>query len=172
MTIYEAKSLIAACTLPTQPQHWADLGCGNGVFSYALASLLPTGSHIVCVDKAPQRLKPGYNGVSLRFVQVDLERASFATASLSGMLMANALHYVKNQRAFIEKMKAYLSADASWIVVEYDSDVSNPWVPYPLSFESLQNLFRSAGYEAAKKLGERPSVYRRARLYACEIKRT
>lgn len=173
MTVDEAKNLIAACTLsPQAPQHWADLGCGGGVFSYALASLLPLGSNIVCVDKSPQRLKPEYNGVSLQFVQTNLETACFAPASLSGVLMANSLHYVKNQRAFIERMKSYLSTEASWILVEYDSDVANPWVPYPLSFKSLATLFRSAGYDVINKLGERPSVYGRAKLYACEIKRT
>lgn len=173
MTVDEAKNLLAACTLsPQVAQRWADLGCGSGVFSYALASLLPSDSRIVCVDKSPQRLRPGYNGVPLQFVQTDLETASFAPASLSGVLMANSLHYVKNQRAFIERMRPYLIVNASWIVVEYDSDVASPWVPYPLSFNSLATLFRPAGYAVINKLGERPSVYGRATLYACEIQRT
>jgi trans-aconitate methyltransferase len=103
MTIDEAKSLIAPAVLhPHRSQQWADLGCGNGTFSYALASLLPDGSNIVCVDKETQTIVPFHDGKSLRFEKADIQKVSFEPNSLSGILIANALHYVKDQQAFIK----------------------------------------------------------------------
>lgn len=168
MTIEEARSLIAPATLlPDPAQQWADLGCGKGIFSYALASMLPSGSSIVCVDKDRQHIDPVYKKVSLQFRQADIQTVSFTPGSLSGLLIANALHYVKDQPAFIERTMGFLAERASWIIIEYDSDVSNPWVPYPLSFNSLKKLFD--GYRNVRKLHERPSVYGRANLYACQV---
>ena len=52
MTLKEAISLINSGLIrPTGPVHWADLGCGEGLFTLALASLLPAGSVIYGVDK-------------------------------------------------------------------------------------------------------------------------
>jgi ubiquinone/menaquinone biosynthesis C-methylase UbiE len=39
------------------PTHWADLGCGSGTFTLALATLLPPGSTIEAID-----LRPGVIG--------------------------------------------------------------------------------------------------------------
>ncbi len=86
--------------------------------------------------------------------------------------MANALHYVRDKEAFLEKLKAHLTPTGRFLLVEYDTDKpSPPWVPYPVSFQSLTALFRRIGFETAQKLGERPSIYGRANLYAALIAR-
>jgi trans-aconitate methyltransferase len=169
MTIDEATQLISSSNLLPTPSYWADLGCGGGIFSYALAGLLPEGSRITCIDQEPQQIEPSINGVSLRFEKAKIEKMVFAPRSLDGILMANALHYVKDQPGFIERLESFLSPTASFLIVEYDTDLSNRWVPYPISFSRLQHLFKD--YSDVKKLGERPSVYGRANLYACQITR-
>jgi len=40
------------------PARWADLGCGSGLFTYALANLLPDGSHLYAIDQSPVALDP------------------------------------------------------------------------------------------------------------------
>ena len=35
----------------TRPGTWADLGCGDGVFTLLLAELLPPGSNVYAVDR-------------------------------------------------------------------------------------------------------------------------
>ena len=170
MTIEEAKSLIASATLHPHPsQQWVDLGCGKGTFSYALASLLPDGSNIICVDKETQPIAPLYDGVSLQFEKADIQKINFEPSSLSGILIANALHYVKDQKAFIKRLDTFLVQDASWIIVEYDTEASNRWVPYPVSFNRLKELF--IGYGDVYTLGEKQSVYGQSILYACQVKR-
>ena len=42
---------------PIRPQTWADLGCGDGVFTRALASLLVPGSTIHAMDRDPAALR-------------------------------------------------------------------------------------------------------------------
>jgi ubiquinone/menaquinone biosynthesis C-methylase UbiE len=170
MTIEEAKKLIAPATiLPHRSQQWADLGCGNGTFSYALASLLPEGSNIICVDNEPQSISPFYDGKSLRFEKADIQHVSFEQNSLSGILIANALHYIKDQQAFIKRLDNFLTEEGSWIIVEYDTVTANPWIPYPVSFNRLKELFK--GYGDIHTLGERQSVYGHSMLYACQVKR-
>lgn len=171
MTIEDAKSLIAPAIISQRSaQQWTDLGCGGGTFSYALASLLPEGSNIICVDKDPQRIDPAYSGNSLQFKKADIQQVNFEPGSLSGVLIANALHYVKDQEAFIERIDKFLQPGGSWVLVEYDTTVASPWVPYPVSFNRLKELYK--GYGEIRKLNERDSVFGRAKLYACQVKRT
>jgi hypothetical protein len=49
------------------------------------------------------------------------------------------------------------------VIVKYDTNKANAWVPYPVSRARLAELF--SGY-AFRSLGSRPSRYQRARLYA------
>jgi hypothetical protein len=124
-----------------------------------LAGLLAPGSNIICIDKDRQQIEPVYNGVSLRFERADIEKVKLP--GLDGVLMANSLHYIKRQEEFVETLNV-----PSIIVVEYDTDIANRWVPYPVSFKRLQQLFGEV-----VKLGERPSVFGRANLYACQVTR-
>ena len=52
------------------------------------------------------------------------------------------------------------------MVVEYDTDRANPWVPYPVSRDRLRRLLDEAGGWAIEWLGSRPSRYQRAPIYA------
>jgi ubiquinone/menaquinone biosynthesis C-methylase UbiE len=170
MTIEQAKNLIAPATISQQSsQQWADLGCGSGTFSYALASLLPEGSNIICVDKETQKIDPVYKDNSLRFKKADIQQVNFDLNTLSGVLIANALHYIKDQEAFIEQVNKFLRADATWIIVEYDTTTPNRWVPYPVSFNRLEELYKS--YGKITKLNERASAFGQAMLYACQVVR-
>ena len=83
--------------------------------------------------------------------------------------MANSLHYVGDQLAFIQSCKPHLKPRHRFLVVEYDSATANPWVPYPVSRTRLADLFQRAGYPSTEILGSRPSVFRRSPLYAASI---
>ncbi|RPD42711.1 class I SAM-dependent methyltransferase [Chitinophaga barathri] len=147
------------------PATWADLGCGQGLFTRALASLLPGGSKIIAVDREPVQFpQPG-----IQFKQMDFEKDEWKLPPLHGILMANSLHFVKNKTAFLAKAAPHLEKDHRFLIVEYNTDTSNPWVPYPLSFPNLQKLFRGAGYKKVELLREHPSIYHRSKMYAALI---
>ena len=172
MTVEEAKTLIGSADYASPiPHSWADLGCGSGLFSRALAELLPIDSHILCLDKDRQNWDSlNVQRVHLEFRQVNFLQETIPGSGLDGILMANSLHYVSDKRKFIQKLRANLCAKGQFLIVEYDTERSNPWVPYPISFPKLQELFSSLGFTKIKKIGERRSSYGPNLMYAAEIK--
>jgi hypothetical protein len=68
--------------------------------------------------------------------------------------------------AFLQKAKQNLQPNGRLIIVEYNTDTSNPWVPYPVSFLSLKKLVQAAGFVSATKLAEEPSIFNRASIYS------
>ena len=85
--------------------------------------------------------------------------------------MANSFHYVKDKDSFIKKIEKKFKSVALFLILEYDMDISNPWVPFPISFNSLKLFFKNEGYASIKKLNERTSIYRRANIYSALIKK-
>jgi trans-aconitate methyltransferase len=172
MEIQQAIALIKNRVIDRRAvQVWADLGCGDGLFTRALATQLAAGSTIYAVDQnkgvLQQVQKQG--AIFIKPVQANFVTDTLPVAKLDGILMANALHFVQDQSGFIKKLQGYLSNDACFIMVEYDTDVANRWVPYPLSFTSLQQLFKQSGYATVKRLHEQPSLYGRANIYSAII---
>jgi hypothetical protein len=49
-------------------------------------------------------------------------------------------------------------------------NTSNQWVPYPLDFAALKELFLSSGFSLVEKLHEQPSLFGRANLYSAVVK--
>ncbi len=147
---------------------WADLGCGSGLFTFALAHLLPAGSTIYAIDRDPALLQPHSNPRCQQIIprQLDFIEQKLDLSGLHGILMANSLHYVADQPALLQKLKKCLAPEGYFLIVEYDTDLSNPWVPHPIRYLGLERLFRQAGFTVVQKLREMPSLYGRANLYA------
>jgi trans-aconitate methyltransferase len=154
------------------PTTWADLGCGDGTFTRALAHLLASGSMIHAVDRdaaALRRIPITHDGVSITTHHADFTRSAWPFETVDGLLMANSLHYVRDQAAFIRACASRMRAPHRFLIVEYDTKAANTWVPYPVSRSRLSTIFDVLGDVAIEDLGSRPSVYRRASLYAALI---
>lgn len=172
MTQSEAVKLIEEAGFnDNQSEKWIDLGCGSGLFSYALAELLPVESHILMVDKVNQApIKSQVGGVHLEFLQIDFSRQKLPADEYNGILMANSLHYVEHKKLFVEKLKNHLSENGRLIIVEYDTNNANPWIPYPITLIQLKELFKEEGFKSVRKVGERPSRYGHKNMYAVEVR--
>jgi len=154
--------------------NWADLGCGSGTFTLALASLLPNGSTIHAMDTNEQALHSipeNFGNVVIKKLKGNFVTQKLPFDELDGILMANSLHYVKDKPGFIQKIIPHLNKRGCILLVEYDTDLPNNWVPYPQSFSSLQKLFSPFGFSSVQKLNDQPSVYNRAKMYAAKIDR-
>jgi len=171
MTNQEAVGLIShIISKGSEPQKWADLGCGSGTFTEALANILPSESLILAVDKNMQHLKKTMgNHISVDFLHADFEQTDLGLTNLDGILLANSLHYVKDKKALIHRLEKYLSPDKRFLIVEYDTLKANQWVPYPIDFIGLKELFTSLNYHAITKLSERKSKFGQVNLYAAVL---
>ena len=151
--------------LPTsQAARWAHLECGSGLFSTALSAMLPAGSTIYAADK---QLPTNIPGEGIQLTQLDFVKDPLPFEQLDGILMANALHYVKDKSAFLAKARRCLRPGGYFLFVEYDTEQAVPvWVPYPVSYQKLATLFPD---NKIKKLGERPSIYGRTSMYAALV---
>lgn len=167
MTLSEASTLINNEHLKSQtPQIWADLGCGDGLFSRALLSLLPAQSSIYAIDQHPF----SFTEPNIHFLKLDFVHQPLELPQLDGILMANSLHFVPNKLLLLEKIKTQLRPNGIFVLVEYDTEVANPWVLYPLSFAAATKLFAQSGFAALGKSNERQSLYQRAKIYAALFK--
>jgi trans-aconitate methyltransferase len=150
---------------------YADLGCGNGLFTKALAQLLAPQSIIYAVDKNQTALNSFLvdSNIQLQKINIDFIKDEFPFKNLSGILMANSLHYVEDKNPFLLKVKASLAPGGYFIIIEYDTDKANHWVPYPVSFSSLHILFEKINFHAVQKLQTHPSRYWRT-MYSALIR--
>ena len=57
-------------------------------------------------------------------------------APLDGLLMANSLHFASSRDAALAALLPALRPDGHFVLVEYDVDRGNAWVPYPISWET------------------------------------
>jgi trans-aconitate methyltransferase len=154
------------------PTTWADLGCGAGTFTVALADLLSRGSAIHAMDRdgaALRKIPSTHGGVSITTHRGDFTNRTWPFANLDGILMANSLHYVEDQATFIRDCESRMTVPRRFLIVEYDMDERSRGVPHPVSRASLTSLFTDAGYSSIRMLRSRPSVYRRAALYAALV---
>ena len=167
MNATEARQLIEAAIPPQTTATWADLGRGAGAFTYAVADLLGKGSKIFAVDKLNQHLSAKRGETQIEFLQADLERQPLPFRSLDGIIMANTLHYIKDQEAFLKQLRAHLKDNGQLLLVEYDTVRSNQWVPFPLTFEKAHTLLTQAGFSEVSRIGEHPSSFRNEMIFAC-----
>jgi len=147
------------------PVTWADLGCGDGTFTVALADVLAPGSVIHAIDRDGSVLKhipSRHHGVQIHTHAGDFTD-EWPFGSVDGILMANSLHYVANQEAFVRACESRMTSPHRFLIVEYDTNKLNAWVPHPISRATLAVLFK--GYSLTP-LGSRRSRYQRAQLYA------
>jgi ubiquinone/menaquinone biosynthesis C-methylase UbiE len=156
----EAIELIRAPAIDwLRPQSWCDLGCGSGTFTLALADLLVAGSTIHAVDldqRALEVIPEEHHGVAIRKILGDMRSPSLRLPPVDGILMANSLHFVEDQPLLLKKL---LSVTENFLIVEYERSKPSRWVPHPVGFDRLCQLFNSIGVERVEKLSTRQSLF-------------
>jgi ubiquinone/menaquinone biosynthesis C-methylase UbiE len=172
MNLTEAIHLIRPAFVGNMSrQTWADLGCGSGLFTKALATLLGRDSNIYAVDHEDQLIDSKRDIAAIEFMKLNFIDDALPFAALDGILMANSLHYVKDKISFIRKLVHHLAPDGRFIIVEYDTTRANTWVPYPIAFDQLAAVFTELGFRKIQRIGERRSIYRSGKMYACLVER-
>ena len=162
---------------------WADIGAGEGAFTLALADLLGPGGRIVAVDRDGRALETNAAEVRSRFPATRLTTliADFASDRplplldldvLDGLVAANSLHFLAPDRQVpvVRALSAQLRPAGRFVVVEYDADRGNPWVPHPFSYRSWEGMALAAGLAGTHQIGRVRSRFLGA-IYAAESRR-
>jgi SAM-dependent methyltransferase len=144
---------------------WADLGSGEGAFTLALADLLGPSGVIHSVDRDGRALQVQLEALHQRFPAVTVTTlvADFTRCldlpPLDGIVMANSLHFERDKLAVLRLVHGYLRPGGRLVLVEYDADHGNPWVPYPFSYTTWTTLAAEAGFRDTRRLGWVPSRF-------------
>jgi ubiquinone/menaquinone biosynthesis C-methylase UbiE len=146
---------------------WADFGSGAGAFTMALAELIGLNGKIYSVDKDQGALREQARAMRAKFPDVAIfyRTADFThpldIPLLDGIVMANALHFIPpSQRpAVLGLLKGYLQPGGRFVLVEYNVDHGNYWVPYPLSYKSWEFIAHQAGFAETRLLSTSPSRF-------------
>jgi ubiquinone/menaquinone biosynthesis C-methylase UbiE len=144
---------------------WADFGSGDGAFTLALAELVGPTGQIYSLDKDEGKLRrqkqvmqDRYPDIAQNYLQVDFTKKVDLPA-LDGLVMANALHFIRNKERVVRLLRSYLKPGGRFLLVEYNTDRGNPWVPHPLSFSTWTVLARKADFDRTELLATVPSRF-------------
>lgn len=150
----------------TRGAAWADLGSGHGAFTLALADCLQGAEAIIySVDLNQRALDAQQQTMQGRFPQqtVHYRVADFTKAldlpPLDGIVMANALHFVRDKVPVVRRLYDLLKPDGRLVIVEYDTARGNRWVPHPVTFAQWQQLASQADFVQTTQLASQPSRF-------------
>lgn len=132
---------------------FADLGAGSGAFTLALRELIGASASIYAVDKDKSSLRELENSYASHFqstsnlqvIQADFSK-HLNIPLLDGILMANSLHFFKDRVKILGHIKSFLKPNGKLIVVEYNVDKGNMWVPYPFTLPTFGKFCKESGF--------------------------
>lgn len=159
--------------VPTPGGVWADLGSGDGAFTLALADLLGPSAHIYSVDLETHSLERQHVSMAVQFpdAQVTYLTADYTRPlelpPLDGVVMANSLHFQRAKEGVLALVRDYLKPGGRLLLVEYNADRGNMWVPYPLSYATWERLATATGFVKTRLLTTTPSRFLRE-IYSAE----
>ena len=142
---------------------WADLGSGSGAFTLALADLLGPTGQIYSVDKDRGALREQERAMRARFPETTVQylvgdfTQRLDLPPLDGVVMANSLHFQREKNPVLHLVRGYLKPGGRLILVEYNVDRGNMWVPYPLSYSTWEALARQNSFASTTLLATQPS---------------
>ena len=158
---------------------WADFGAGSGAFTLALRELVGPHANIYAVDKDQRALRELEKAHREKFTtsqNIHTVRGDFSGAlslpPLDGIVMANSLHYFKDREKILRHVRSFLKLHGALLLVEYNVDSGNPWVPHPLSFQTYRLLAPRAGFNEPQLLSTTPSRFLREFYSAVAYRQT
>ncbi len=164
MNVAKEQGLISP-GIPKRGGCWADLGSGTGIFTLALSNLIGPEGRIYSVDKDRAALSAQEEmfrriaqHATLEFLGADFTEP-LPLPPLDGVLMANSLHFIETKDLVLELVMSYLRRGGRLIIVEYNTNSGNPWVPYPMDLPSCKRLAERLGFADCRTLATIPSSF-------------
>jgi ubiquinone/menaquinone biosynthesis C-methylase UbiE len=151
--------------VPAQGSVWADVGCGDGIFTFALYTLIRPAGVIYAVDRDSNALAAltrhfaeSYPKAALHPICADFTQ-KLKLPALDGTVMANSLHFVMDKAPVLSRLIRLLKSGGRLIIVEYNTNQGNPAVPYPLDDQNWLKLAAQVGLREARIVSKIPSSF-------------
>ena len=141
---------------------WAEFGAGSGNFTRALRTLLGPQATIYAVDQDAHALRSQRDAIS---IHADFTQ-SLDLPPLDGVLMANALHWLRDQGPVMRRIADYLRPGGGLLLVEYDVQSPRGYIPHPVPYARFETLARAAGFQQVRHVSNRVSPSGGAGMYA------
>ena len=161
MTHEEMVTLIRG-GVPEPGGVWADFGAGRGNFTHALRELIGSEAMLYAIDRDENALRSHRDAhtICADFTEpVDLP-------PLDGILMANAVHWIRRQEPVIRLLAGYLRPGGRLLLVEYDVRWPRGYIPFPLPYPRFETLAQAAEFQSIRRIGERTSPSSGVTMYA------
>ncbi|MBA3873729.1 MAG: class I SAM-dependent methyltransferase [Anaerolineae bacterium] len=162
--------------IPNSGGVWADFGAGGGAFTLALAECIGASGTIYAIDQDSHALRQNQQAVASQFPSVETHylTADFTKPltlpPLDGLVAANTLHFHRHKEPILHQLISYLKPGGHFIIVEYNIDNGNQWVPYPFTYFTWAKLAASVGLADTHQLALRPSRFLHEIYSAASIK--
>src|SRR4051812_3115359 len=131
----EALEFLRAAISSAEGETWADLGAGTGIFTRALTSLVGPGGRVIAVDADAGALEAvrawttrARAGAAVTVLRADIVQP-LDLPPLDGMVMANVLHFVREQADVLARLAAHLRPGGRMVLIEYEGRRPSRWVP-------------------------------------------
>ena len=167
MTHDEMVALIRG-GIPAEGGVWADFGAGSGNFTRALRDILGPEATLYAVDRDAHAL---HNHKDTHTITADFTQP-VDLPPLDGLLMANALHWVRDHKKGLSLLTSYLRPGGRLLLVEYDVRWPRGYIPFPVSYARFESLAGEIGLEDVQQVGMRQSPSGSAGMYAAVGVRT
>jgi ubiquinone/menaquinone biosynthesis C-methylase UbiE len=153
MTHEEMVALIRG-GIPKPGGVWADFGAGRGNFTRALRACIGPAATLYAVDRDAGALRSHQDAQT---ITADFTRPIPSLPMLDGLLIANALHWVREQETTLRQLAAYLRPAGRLLIVEYDARWPRGYIPFPVPYDRFETLATAAGFKSIQRLATRQS---------------
>ncbi|MCK4847985.1 MAG: class I SAM-dependent methyltransferase [Candidatus Heimdallarchaeota archaeon] len=127
---------------------WIDAGCGNGTFTFPLASMV---SKVIALDTNKHNLSYLESKISsemnIETKLFDFNHPSWYENPVDGILFAFSLHYNPIHKKSLENAYLQLKSGGRLVVFEYSSEKPVPWVPHPLPLIKLISILKKINFQ-------------------------
>lgn len=162
MTHDELVNLIRV-GVPVPGGIWADFGAGSGSFTRALRELVGETATIYAIDRDSAALRQ--QPPTVQTIQADFTQP-LTLPLLDGLLIANALHWVRQQSRTLRLLADTLKPGGRFLIVEYDVTLPRGYIPLPVPYTRFEKLAESTGLHTIQRIGERRSPSSGVVMYA------
>jgi ubiquinone/menaquinone biosynthesis C-methylase UbiE len=144
---------------------WADVGSGEGAFTLALRDIAGSEVNIYSIDRNAYQLNlqrqnftEKFPNTTIQYIHADFTN-KLPVPQLDGIIAANAIHFTSDRVKTLKHLKQYLKPNGRLVIVEYNSDQGNEWVPYPFSYQTFVLIAKEAGFTRVNLLDTIPSHF-------------